>query len=61
MAKQKTRYPFKNMKVGDTFKVEKEKSQLVRNAVNHFVKDCEPDWLFTIRTKGDSLLCERLK
>lgn len=61
MAKTKLRYPFKTMKVGESFNVQKEKVQMVRNALAAFVQDSEPSWNFTIRNIDGKHSCIRLK
>ena len=57
---QKTRYPFKSMEVGASFPVKKTDEQKVRNAVSHFVKDSEPDWIFKVSSTGKAFVCKRL-
>jgi hypothetical protein len=62
MAKtKKPRYPFKTMKVSDSFPVNADKVQQVRNALAAFVQDSEPSWNFTIRNIDGKHSCIRLK
>jgi hypothetical protein len=56
----KPRYKFKNMIVGESFAVKKEDEQKVRNAVSHFVKDSEPEWIFKVSSTGKAFVCKRL-
>jgi hypothetical protein len=60
MAQKKPRYPFKNMSVGESFKINKDIQQ-VRNAVAAFTKDSEPEWVFSIKNVDGKYICIRLK
>ena len=61
MAQKKPRYPFKNMSVGESFKINKDKVQMVRNAVASFTQDSEPEWVFSIKNVDGKYICIRLK
>ena len=56
-----TKYPFAEMEIGESFKVETGKGQQCRNAANFFVKNIRSEWKFTVRQVGNIERCFRIK